>query len=228
MTEAEVIEWFESLVHRGERLPFRAGAIVIGRAPENARDPETASAWVTEVQAALEMTFPPGHVTRERWVATIGSTQRTFVDFMLKPALGIVQTALGLLKEGRLRSILDGARAETVGEVLDQADSLLRAGHVLAATVLAGGALETHLLHLCQRNGLTWVGDGSISKYDQAIAQARNAGTVEVYSATDTKLVTGWGGIRNDATHEPTKFSRSPAEVRLMVEGIRQFVARVP
>ena len=56
----------------------------------------------------------------------------------------------------------------------------------------------------------------------------RHAGTVEVYSATDSKLVQGWGGIRNDAAHEPTKFNRTAAEVRLMVHHIREFIARVP
>ncbi len=71
-------------------------------------------------------------------------------------------------------------------------------------------------------------GAGSIEKYDGAIAQERNAGTVEVYSATDSKSIKAWGGHRNEAAHHPTNFKHSPEEVRLMVAGIREFLARVP
>ena len=58
-----------------------------------------------------------------------------------------------------------------------------------------------------------------------AIARVRNAGN-EIYSATEGKNVTAWGGRRNDAAHKPTEFKASAEEVRLMIEGIRQFVAR--
>jgi len=127
-----------------------------------------------------------------------------------------------------MRTLIDGVRAETVSEVLDLADGLLSANHALAAAVLAGGALETHLLHLCVRNNLTWTGEPSIGKYDGAVAQARNEGTVTVYSATDSKVIGSWGGIRNDAAHHPTKFARGVDDVRRMVDGIREFMARVP
>jgi len=185
---------------------------------------------VTDAETALEAVFPPGHVTRKRWVAVMTGERiaRDYGTTHLKQGLGTVQSALALLESGRLRGLIDGVRAETMAELLDQAEILLKKEYLIAAAVLAGGALETHLLHLCQRNELPWVGDGSISKYDQPIAQARKVGTVEVYSGTDSKLVTGWGGIRNDAAHEPTKFKHSAADVRLMLEGIRQFIARVP
>jgi hypothetical protein len=75
-------------------------------------------------------------------------------------------------------------------------------------------------------NSLTIIGDGSISKYDAAIAKARNDGTATVYAATDSKLVTGWGGIRNDAAHDPGAFSRSREDVRRMIDGIREFISR--
>lgn len=69
-------------------------------------------------------------------------------------------------------------------------------------------------------------GDGSISKYDGAIAKARNDGTTTVYSVTDGKLVTAWGGIRNEAAHTPAEFNRSVDEVRRMIAGIRELMAR--
>lgn len=94
-----------------------------------------------------------------------------------------------------------------------------------AAAVIAGGALETHLHDLCVRNGITWNGEGSVTKYNDAIAQARNAGN-RIYSATDGKSVTSWGGRRNDAAHKPAEFDGTQAEVRTMIDGIRQLVGK--
>ncbi len=84
-----------------------------------------------------------------------------------------------------------------------------------------------HLLHLCKKHHLSWSGDGSIFKYDGAIAQARSSGA-QVYSPTDSKLVIGWGGFRNDAAHSPGTFNRSQGEVQRMIQGVREFMARNP
>jgi hypothetical protein len=144
----------------------------------------------------------------------------------LDDAIGIFRAATRLLKDGRIGSLLDAVRVETEDELLDQATALLNAGHVIAAAVIAGGALETHLRHLVTKNSLEVKGDGSISKYDAAISKARNDGTASIYQATDTKLVTSWGGIRNDAAHEPTMFTHSKETVQRMIDGIREFISR--
>ena len=139
--------------------------------------------------------------------------------------LGVIQAAWQQLRDNRLSSILDAVRVETEDELLDQALALVSAKQ-LAAAVIAGGALEAHLRHLVAKNALAIAGDGSIGKYDAAIAKARNDGTASVYAVTDSKLVGGWGGIRNDAAHDPGAFSRSPEEVRRMIESIREFISR--
>jgi hypothetical protein len=140
--------------------------------------------------------------------------------------LGVVQAATQLLRDNRIGSILDAVRVETEDELLDQALALLNARHIAAAAVIAGGALETHLRHLVVKNALVITGDSSISRYDDARDKARNEGTADVYPQTDSKLVTGWGGIRNDAAHGPGAFARSSDEVQRMVEGIREFISR--
>jgi hypothetical protein len=110
--------------------------------------------------------------------------------------------------------------------LLDQATALLGSNYLAAAAVIAGGALEAHLQHLVAKNGLTIIGDGSISKYDGAIGKARNDGTVTVYEGIDSKLVNSWGGIRNDAAHDPASFNRTQEEVRRMIDGIREFIGK--
>lgn len=190
-----------------------------------------ASAVITEGQAAIEALFPPHHAVSRRLSAALnqkssgGGTIPLDHHSVFEAAVGSLEAGLRIVDSGGITTVLEAVRVQTVSEVLDQAEALLP--HAIAAAVLAGGALETHLLHLCQRNALTWQGDGSIGKYDGAIAQARNSGAV-VYQAEDSKLITGWGGVRNLAAHEPTKFNYQAADIQLMVQGIRQFVARVP
>jgi hypothetical protein len=182
--------------------------------------------WITEAGAALEAIFPAGHSIHKQWEAVLKRQGVVEVFVLMPELLGVLGGALNLVSDGRLTSLIDTIRIETEDELLDQAQNLLDAKQLAAATVLAGGALETHLRHLVDKHGLTITGDGSISKYDGVIAQARNAGSVTVYEPTDGKLVLAWGGMRNDAAHDPGAFSRSADEVRRMIEGIRAFIAR--
>ncbi len=190
-------------------------------------DTQEASIWLAKADAALSDVFPESHATRKRFseVGHPPTGKREDTNAFLS-SVGIFTAAVELVRDGQHRPVLEAVRAETVIELLDQADALVAAHHVVPATVIAGGALETHLLHLCNSHGLTWTGSGSISKYDGAIASARKNGTVSVYSLTDSKQVTAWGGMRNDAAHSPGNYSKTEPEVRMMIEGIRQFVAR--
>src|SRR5262249_26104420 len=120
----------------------------------------------------------------------------------------------------------DGIRAETIAQCLDQADALARGGYVASAMVLTGGALETHLYNLCERFSLSWAGEGSISKYNQALGRARNQGTQNLVTASESNLIDSWGKDRNDAAHDPINFKKPKSAVQHAIEGIRQFLAR--
>lgn len=183
--------------------------------------------WLALAGTGLTAVFPAGHFVRKQWEGVVPLDGGELHEHNVDRARAIVVAARDLASTGKLGSVLDGVRGETVSEVLDQADQLHAAGHLVAACVLAGGALETHLLHLCTRNGLSWPGAGSIEKYNNAIGQARNNGN-EIYSANDTKQVTSWGGTRNSAAHDPTHFSITSADAGLMKDGIRNFISRVP
>ena len=188
-----------------------------------------ATRWTVEAQTALQSAFPPSHAALQRWNALLPAVHAekswkmrqasTFEAFK-----AVFFAANDSIQRGVLGSLRDGTRAETVLELLDQAQAQNSDGHQLAATVMAGGALETHLAHLCDQHDLKWSGAGSIAKYDGAIAAARNAGTVEVYSPTRSKEITGWGGRRNDAAHDPTNYTATRQAVEMYIEQIRMFV----
>jgi len=225
MGPTEVLGWFEEIASRS--ITYHGGGS--GRLPQY--DLAEASTWVTDAQSALQAVFSPAHPVMARWKAALTTVDNGRRSDMSAPTTvqatqAIFRSALAQLKAGRLTSFAQSIQAETVAELLDQADALLSGGYAVAATVIAGGALETHLCHLCQQNGLSLNGNGSISKYDQAIAQHRNQTGQGIYSAVVGKSITPWGGMRNEAAHDPANFSHSDAEVRLMVDGVRQFIAR--
>ncbi len=131
-----------------------------------------------------------------------------FLEVPATKIRGLVKAAIVDAQSGNLLRGLHEAKNDTCIDILDQANFLCEkviCFFLPAAAVLAGGALETHHKDLCIRNNIAWGGDGSISTYDSAIAQARNKGTLTVYESGDTKLITAWGDDRNCAAHRPTE-----------------------
>ena len=245
MNKEKTLAWFDAIL--GRTIPTHEEAIMAwsarpsmfderprsrneGRVTDTRYDVEAINAWFTEAHVLLDSVFPPTHAIVHRWKALAGRVAASPHDLKLRPtvaeARGILQAARALVDTDHLRTFAREVRGDTIAAVLEQAVVLCGEGRALAAMVLAGGALETHLRALCDANGLTWTGDGSISKYDGAIAAARNAGTVKVYDAADTKAVTGWGALRNAAAHRPTEFSRGAEEMRTVVAAIAEFVRR--
>jgi hypothetical protein len=195
---------------------------------------DEAAAWMAKAESAVASVFPAGHSAR---FAFLAAKQRAEVIKLIdvgycphfESIVGAFETVRSMLNAGHVRGVAEAIQATTVDELLDQARILLGQGYVLALTIVAEGALNTHLLHLCQRSGLIWSGDGSISKYNGAIGAARNQGnTMPVYSANDGKPVEAWGGVRNEAAHAPAALNRTQQEVSLMIEGISLFLARIP
>jgi hypothetical protein len=221
----DVLPWFEELEKIAKALPVG----VFGMADETkAHEMRAFQAWMTEAETAIEAVMPPGHAIRTKW-AKAEKSLSPFNDgaYVVGDAvLGVFDAAVNVIRSDRLSSLLDFMRVETENDLLDQAQSLLNANHRAAAAVIAGGALEIHLRNLCGKFGLTVAGDGSISKYDRAIAQARNLGTATVYSATDSKQAGGWGGMRNDAAHDPAAFGSTKDDLKRMIDGIRDFIPR--
>jgi hypothetical protein len=220
MSSAELLKWFDELVARGETFQ-----VVQAEHGGNSRlAVKDCHAWLSSAESALGSSLPSEHAIKKRWDNLVKSSRAVTVPVVFASFLGVLTAARDLIRDGRLGSLIDRIRSETEGELLDQADALLRSYRV-AAAVIAGGALETHLRHLLSKLKLAIPVPGSIDKYDGIIAQARNAGN-EIYTANLGKLVKAWGGIRNDAAHDPGNFKWSEDDVRRMIEGVRDFIDR--
>lgn len=221
MTAEEIMAWFDEIA--ATRFPERY---------MGSMDPGPTAQWAANAQSALESIFPAGHPVMKRWTEAMSKGQQSKQNFygmtgQMDALRGIFDAGHAQIKAGRVRGLVASIQARTNEELLEQADQLLADKYLVAATVIAGGALETHLRHLCERNQLaSWKGEGTINKYNDAIAQERNNGH-EIFSSTDTNMIKGWGSARNEAAHAPGEFKRTDAEVRMMIDGIRQFMARV-
>lgn len=230
MNAKQTIAWFEEIA--AKKITLHPRQVTVGAAGSikaERYELREAGAWFTEAQSALESVCPAEHAVRKRWEAAIIADQQDPRGMaspkLIDTARSIFDSALSQLKTGRLRTLVTGIQAETISELLDQA-ALLAKDYGLAATVIAGGALETHLLHLCKLHGISWQGAGSISAYNDAIAQDRNNTGREIYSAAYGKQITAWGGYRNVAAHQPTTFTLTADDVRRIIDGARQFVAQ--
>ena len=223
MDEQSSLTWFEQIEERISQV-FTPGTYQFAER----------AALLTEMQTALDSVFLPSHSVLRGWEGArsrethaLQSDRTSKLEFAQDELIAIFRMAHRLLKQGHARRFADGIRAETITQCLDQAEALVIVGYAAAAMVLAGGALETHLQNLCRRFSLSWPpGDGSINKYKQVLDQARNNGIQNLVTSSDSSMIESWGKDRNTAAHTPTAFTKIPSEVRLAIEGIRQFLVR--
>ncbi|NMF60752.1 hypothetical protein [Pseudanabaena yagii] len=143
--------------------------------------------------------------------------------------VGLLNAVLEDVRDGSLwRGIWD-AKNETCADILEQAESLFESKYFAAATVLAGGTLETHLKDLCLRYNINWSGNGSINNYKDALSAEQKKGAISFFSLGDSKQVTAWGDLRNSAAHDPSSISTvNSVAIHSMIVGIRDFINRVP
>ena len=145
--------------------------------------------------------------------------------------LANIQEAKRILESDRFDSLIEGVRAETVSELLDQAEELLAKGWLVAAMVMAGGAVESTIRHFCETQDppIEVPGHGSIEKYKGAIDARRKDVPDLPITANHTKMINAWGGLRNDAAHDPVKFGQeqTKASIENTITAIRQFLMMI-
>jgi hypothetical protein len=235
MNKAKALEWFKKIE---EKDPGAWSAVSKRSAGGLAFSDDSAwnaraRAFVLAAEQAVKRTFPANDPVVRRWdqifkeekgASAITNTSNVYA------AVALVREAHEILASDRFETLIAGVRAETVGELVDQADAMVTSGWLAAAMVTAGGAVESTLRHICDHASppITIDGHGSIEKYNTAIAKRRNEGT-ELLNPNQTKLITAWGGLRNDAAHDPIEFqsAHTRASVKNTIDGIRLFLALV-
>lgn len=192
----------------------------------------SALAFVVGAEQALRRVFPSGDPVIRRWDQIFGHADKSAGSLTnesnVEAAVVLFHEAHAILKSDRFESLMDGVRAETIGELLDQAEALLGNGWLSAAMVTAGGAVEGTLRHLCASASIAIKGHGSIEKYNNAIGEKRGEG-IEILTVSQTKMVTTFGDSRNRAAHYPREFAQEQTResVKNMIDAIRMFIGNV-
>lgn len=136
--------------------------------------------------------------------------------------LGVLNAAKQDIEGGFLVSLKSLVAADLFADFIEMADHLLEAGYKDAAAVLIGGVLEEHLRRLCSANRIVLTEASKPKRADRLNADLAKA---SVYNMLDHKSVTSWLDLRNKAAHAEYD-SYSPEQVRLMLHGVHDFVAR--
>jgi hypothetical protein len=172
------------------------------------------------MSAAIDRLAPPNsqYIEEANRVLGWGVTAR------LETLIGIVQALKFDYSADNLQSIRELIHADVFSDFLEMADYLLEQGYKDPSAVIVGSVLEEHLRKLCFKNQIPVLQNQKPKKADTMNAELANANT---YSKLDQKSVTAWLDLRNKAAHGRYN-EYTNEQVILMLQGIRNFVARHP
>lgn len=143
--------------------------------------------------------------------------------YFVEQLLGVLKGLRRDIDAGYLLSLEEEAHADLFSDFLEMADQLLKDRHVLPAAVVAGSALEAQLRALAERSHVSTQAAGRPKRAAKLNDDLAKKG---IYRKAEQKQILAWQDIRNSAAHGEAEFSIE--QVRLMVQGIRDFIKRHP
>jgi hypothetical protein len=146
------------------------------------------------------------------------SASASINSFYLSHCFGVLEAAQKDFDAGLLFDMRSLIAAELLGDLTEQAETLLAAGYHVAAASLAGAVLEDVLRKLCDKHHLPLPESTKLDRLNSDLARA------SVYDKLVQKRITAIADIRNNADHgHPDKFSK--VDVEDMVKWVRSFSA---
>ncbi len=137
---------------------------------------------------------------------------------------GILKALHDAYAAGYLSSVAELIHADVFADFVEMAEHLLVEGYKDPVAVVIGSTIEEHLRKLCAKNGIASDVAGRPKKVDQLNADLAGQ---SVYSKLDQKSITAWLDLRNKAAHG--KYGEySKDQVAFLIQGIRDFMTRVP
>jgi hypothetical protein len=174
----------------------------------------------------------PPTIVESETITILKSTLRRFVpdpDYAkqalegnsLRYLAGALKALRSDYEHGRLQTFRQMVQSDLFSDFLEMAEYLLEDKLKDPAAVIAGGVLEEHLRKLCDKNGVDLADKPKLDTMNADLAKKG------AYGKNEQKQITAWAGVRNSAAHG--KYNEySLDQVTLMVEGIRQFLGKIP
>jgi hypothetical protein len=218
-TKEEVLAELEALTQRGQQL-------VASYRP---------SEYVGESTSVAEHELRAFVTSAAALAANVAGRDSEYYGQIAKPERNdylngnsrIINSALGALvalrdhvRDGWLASLEARIRAAVHDDLLVQAEELLTANYHIAAIVLAGGVLENHLRQLAVARNLLPAGNGSLSRYNEALRE-------RVYDQPTWRRIQQIGDLRNQAAHGHGA-QVDPGGVREALPFVRRIITEYP
>jgi hypothetical protein len=174
---------------------------------------------ITLLQATIDRLAPPKY--GKKALATIPH-EDSWESKTIRMLAGVLKSLRADYAAGRMQTFQERVHSDLFSDFLEMTEYLLEdEGLKDPAAVLAGGVLEEHLRQLCAKHSVALPSKPTL---DAMNTELKKQG---VYGGNEQKQVTAWVAIRNSAAH--AKYGDYTAEqVRLMVQGIRQFISTYP
>ena len=140
--------------------------------------------------------------------------------------ISILQSIRDEIAGDWLFSIKGLITAEVFADFIDMANYLMEQDYKDAAAVIVGSVLEEHLRQ--QSNNIDIAIASAVDvKPKKADRLNSDLAAADVYTKLDQKAVTMWLDLRNKAAHgQYTEYNKE--QVRTMISGITEFMARLP
>lgn len=149
--------------------------------------------------------------------------QGASLSFYVSQLLGILEGLRYDIEAGYLQTFEEELHADVFADFLEMADHLVGEARLAPGAVVAGSALEAHLRALAEKVGVSTEFRGRPKRAGRLNDDLAKQGA---YRKAEHKQVLAWQDLRNTAAHGDEDFSAE--EVRLMVQGVRDFIVRHP
>lgn len=167
-------------------------------------------------------------------IAGLNSTYSSEIDRIIRQLpqlhahifaiIGIAQALRDDLKYGYIQSLAELVNADVFADFLEMAQHLCDSNYKDPSAVLAGSTLESHLRKMALKYNIPTSLNGIPIKADKLNSDLAKA---LIYSVLDQKNITAWLDLRNKAAHG--KYDEyTTDQVKLLISGIREFIARNP
>lgn len=213
-TTVKLTEFIDKLVAEGEQAASTSEVNNDGEL-DPACDYSVVATWSAKCRQLIQLLGDKGKPFKDDvWLHSGSYGLRS-----VRRAVSTLVAVRELIENGLLMDIEDFAKAEVIGDLIDQAEYLLGENYHVAAGVLARGSLESHLRSMCDHLGCTPTKTRpTINDYNAALYAGKHLTKVTM------KHVDALAAVGNEAAHASPDLKSE--DVETMVPGVRDFVSR--
>jgi hypothetical protein len=180
------------------------------------------------MKACIDRWAPPGSTYRSMasGIELFGRLPGPGAPFPDQSMRAVLTTLRRDLDKDMLRTLEEYVHVAMFEDLLHEARYLLDGNHLMAAAVLAGAAHEEHLRKLATKCGVPTEDRGEPRKMPGINDDLKR---VQAYTQPEWRQRQVWFDIRNEAAHNLPEFrTRTPQDLRRMIDDVREFISRRP